>query len=141
EIYRELGKVYGKQLQQPYDAAEAWRKLLEVGPDFEAMNALEAIYRSQEQWPEVIDVKTQRGAALEDPAARIEEYRQVAELWRETVQEPDRATLAWEKIREIDAAHDEAFAQLEKLHTHAARWEPLIELYLSRLDTRTETAD
>ncbi len=141
EIFRELGKVYGEQLSQPYDAADAWRKLLEVGPDFEAMNALEAIYRGQEQWTDVIDVKMQRAAALEDPAQKIEEYRQVAELWRETVQEPDKATLAWQKILEVDTAHDEAFLQLEKLHTAAGRWEPLIELYLGRLDTRSETSD
>lgn len=141
EIYRELGKVYGEQLAQPYDAADAWRKLLEVGPDFEAMSALEAIYRSQEQWPEVIDVKMQRAAALEDPATKIEEYRQVAELWRDTVQEPDKATPAWQKVLEADPAHDEAFKELEKLHTAAGRWEPLIELYLGRLDTREETAD
>ena len=32
EIFRELGKTYGEQLAQPYDAADAWRKLLEVGP-------------------------------------------------------------------------------------------------------------
>ncbi|MBN9159751.1 MAG: hypothetical protein BGO98_42650 [Myxococcales bacterium 68-20] len=141
EIFRELGKVYGEQLSQPYDAADAWRKLLEVGPDFEAMDALEAIYRGQEQWTDVIDVKMQRAAALEDPAAKIEEYRQVAELWRETVQEPDKATLSWQKILEVEAAHDEAFAQLEKLHTAGNRWEPLIELYLGRLDTREETSD
>ncbi|MBX3229294.1 MAG: tetratricopeptide repeat protein [Labilithrix sp.] len=141
EIFRELGKVYGEQLSQPYDAADAWRKLLEVGPDFEAMDALEAIYRGQEQWPDVIDVKMQRAAALEDPAQKIEEYRQVAELWRETVDEPDKATTAWQKILEIDNTHDEAFLQLEKLHTNASRWEPLIELYLGRLDTRAEVAD
>ncbi len=141
EIFRELGKVYGEQLSQPYDAADAWRKLLEVGPDFEAMDALEAIYRGQEQWTDVIDVKMQRAAALEDPAAKIEEYRQVAELWRETAQEADKATPAWQKILEVDNTHDEAFLQLEKLHTAANRWEPLIELYLGRLDTRSETAD
>ncbi len=141
EIFRELGKVYGEQLSQPYDAADAWRKLLEVGPDFEAMDALEAIYRGQEQWTDVIDVKMQRAAALEDPAQKIEEYRQVAELWRETVQEPDKATTAWQKILEVDATHDEAFRELEKLHTAAGRWEPLIELYLARLDTRTETSE
>lgn len=141
EVFRELGKVYGEQLQQPYDAADAWRKLLEVGPDFEAMDALEAIYRGQEQWPEVIDVKMQRAAALEDPASKIEEYRQVAELWRETVQEPDAATPAWQKILDADQAHEEAFTELEKLHTAAGRWEPLIELYLGRLDTREETSE
>lgn len=141
EIFRELGKVYGEQLSQPYDAADAWRKLLEVGPDFEAMNALEAIYRGQEQWTDVIDVKMQRAAALEDVAQKIEEYRQVAELWRETVQEPDKATPAWQKVLEADNTHDEAFKELEKLHTSAGRWEPLIELYLARLDTREETGD
>ena len=141
EIFRELGKVYGESLAQPFDAADAWRKLLEVGPDFEAMNALEAIYRGQEQWPDVIDVKMQRAAALEDPAAKIEEYRQVAQLWRETVEEPDSATAAWQHVLEIDPAHDEAFTELEKLHTAASRWEPLVELYLVRLDTRTETAE
>jgi golgin subfamily B member 1 len=141
EIFRELGKVYGEQLSQPYDAADAWRKLLEVGPDFEAMDALEAIYRGQEQWTDVIDVKMQRAAALQDPAAKIEEYRQVAELWRETVQDADKATPSWQKILETDNTHDEAFHQLEKLHTAANRWEPVIELYLGRLDTRSETAD
>jgi tetratricopeptide (TPR) repeat protein len=150
EIFRELGKVYGEQLSQPYDAADAWRKLLEVGPDFEAMDALEAVYRGQEQWPDVIDVKMQRAAALPSEgtetepgqaAAKIEEYRQVAELWRETVQEPDKATVAWQKILEVDNTHDEAFRELEKLHTAGSRWEPLIELYLGRLDTRSETAD
>ena len=33
EIFRELGKTYGEVLQQPFEAAEAWRKLLEVGRD------------------------------------------------------------------------------------------------------------
>ncbi|HEY1955264.1 MAG TPA: tetratricopeptide repeat protein, partial [Polyangiaceae bacterium] len=141
EVFRELGKTYGEQLGQPFDAADAWRKLLEVGPDFEAMNALEAIYRGEEKWTDVIDVKMQRAAALEDPSQKIEEYRQVAQLWRETVQEPDSATSAWQKILEIDGAHDEAFTETEKLHTAAGRWEPLIELYLARLDTREETSD
>ncbi len=141
ETFRELGKTYGEQLGQPYDAAEAWRKLLEIGSDFEAIDALEAIYRAEEKWTDVIDVKMQRAAALEDPAQKVEEYRSVAALWADQAAEPDSATSAWEKIREIDPAHDEAFAQLEKLHTSAGRWEPLIELYLSRLETRTETSD
>jgi tetratricopeptide (TPR) repeat protein len=141
DIFRELGKTYGEQLQQPYDAADAWRKLLEVGPDFEAMDALEGIYRGEERWPEVIDVKMKRAEALEDPLLKIEEYRSVAALWDEKVQEKDASTVAWQKILEIEPGHDEAFRELEKLHTTAGRWEPLIELYLARLDTRTEVTD
>jgi tetratricopeptide (TPR) repeat protein len=138
ELYRELGKTYGGSLEQPFDAAEAWRHLLETGADFEAYDALEAIYRADERIVDVIDVKMQRAEALEDVAAKIAEFRSVAMLWTETLEEPDKSTDAWQKIIEADAAHDEAFAELEKLHIAANRWEPLIELYLGRLDTRDE---
>ena len=138
EIFRELGKTYGTELQQPFDAAEAWTKLLDVGPDFEAMDALEAIYRTDEKWTDVIGVKMRRAEALGEASEQIEELRGAAALWREQVGDPDGARAAHERILEIDAAHDEAFIELEKLHTAAARWEPLVELYLARLETREE---
>jgi tetratricopeptide (TPR) repeat protein len=141
EIFRELGKTYGERLQQPYDAADAWRKLLDVGPDFEAMDALEAIYRAEEKWTDVIDVKMRRADALTEPGEAIEELRAVAALWRDQVGDPDGARAAYEKILEVDATHDEAFTELEKLHTAAGRWEPLVELLLARFETRDETAD
>jgi tetratricopeptide (TPR) repeat protein len=140
EIFREMGKTYGA-LQQAYDAADAWRKLLDVGPDFEAMNALEAIYRGEEKWTDVIGVKMQRAEALAEPAERIEELRSTAVLWREAAGDPDGARSAYEKILQIDPTHDEAFAELERLHNAAGRWEPLVELLLERLETREETAD
>src|SRR6185436_16999953 len=94
-----------------------------------------------EKWTEVIDVKMQRAAALGDPNEKIEEYRTIAAIWTDTLSEPDSATLAYQKILEVDSTSDEAFFELEKRHDAAARWEPLIELYLSRLETRNETGD
>jgi tetratricopeptide (TPR) repeat protein len=142
EIFRELGKTYGTQLQQPMDAADAWRKLLDVGADPEAMDALEAIYREDARWTDVIGVKMQRAASLEDPHEKIAEYRSAAGLWEtELPEQKDAATGAWQKILEVDGTNDEAFTQLERLHTAANRWEPLIELYLARLETREEVSD
>ncbi len=141
EVFRELGKTYGEKLGQPFDAADAWRKLLEVGPDFEAMDALESIYRGEEKWTDVIDVKMQRAEALTDAQEKIEELRSVAAIWTDTLQEPDSATTAYQKILEAEPSSDEAFFELEKRHQAAARWEPLIELYLARLDTREETSE
>jgi tetratricopeptide (TPR) repeat protein len=141
EIFRELGKTYGERLQQPYDAADAWRKLLDVGPDFEAMDALEAIYRAEEKWTDVIDVKMRRADALTEPSGAIAELRGVAALWRDQVGDADGARAAYEKILEIDGTHDEAFSELEKLHTAAGRWEPLVELLLARFETRDELGE
>ena len=44
------------------------------------------------------------------------------------------------RLLQIDPTHNFAFQELEKLHTLAERWEPLIELYLSRLDATTDKA-
>jgi tetratricopeptide (TPR) repeat protein len=140
ETFRELGKTYGGKLQQPYDAADAWRKLLDVGPDFEAMDALEAIYRTEERWTDVIDVKMRRADSLGEPSEQIEELRSVAALWRDQAADADGARIAYEKILTIDSTHDEAFVELEKLHQAAGRWEPLVELYLARLETQEDTA-
>jgi golgin subfamily B member 1 len=141
-IYRELGKTYGSQLSQPYDAAEAWRKLLEVDPaDFEAMAELEAIYRAEERAVDVVGVKMQRAEALEDPNEKVRELLEVTELWKKEINDYDSATPAFEKILAIDPAHQEAFEALERLHTAAGRWETLVELYLNRLETRETVAE
>jgi tetratricopeptide (TPR) repeat protein len=138
-LFRELGTIYQSTLNQPYDAIDAWRKLLEVDPrDFEAMAALENLLRAEERWVEVIDVKMGRALAYENPADQIREYLEVADIWEHQVGEKDKGTIAYEKVLEIDATHDRAFFALEELHGAARRSEPLIELYLARLDTRDD---
>lgn len=140
--YRELGRVYGNGLQQPFEAAEAWRNLLELeARDFEAMNELERIYRAEERWVDVVSVKMQRAAALPVADEQIRELLEVTDLWKKEIGEYDKATEAYETILRIEATHTEAFDALERLHQAAARWEALIELYLNRLETRDEVVE
>ena len=142
EVYRELARTYGEKLEQPFDAAEVWRKLLDIAPgDFAALDALEAIYRVQEQWTDVIAVKVQRAEALSDAGEQVRELLEVADVWETQVGEPDSATAIYEKVLLKDPAHDRAFHALEKLHAEAGRWEPLVELLLHRLDSRTESRE
>ncbi len=142
EVYRELAKLYGQVLDQPEDAADAWRRLLEVdGTDLEAMSELESLYRASGSWPEVVDVKLRRAAVLPDAQEKISELLQAAAIFRDEVREYDRAVDVFNRVLAIDAAHQFAFQELEKLHTLAERWEPLIECYLARLDATTETPD
>ncbi|MBI2393790.1 MAG: tetratricopeptide repeat protein, partial [Deltaproteobacteria bacterium] len=139
-IFRELGKTYGEILEQPIDAADAWRKLLEIDPgDFEAMNALEAIYRTDEQWTDVIGVKMGRAAALPDAEEKVRELFEVTDLWYEKVESPDGATEANQKVLEIDPDNERAFLTLEQLHTDAQRWAELAELYVAKLERVEES--
>lgn len=135
ETFRELAKLHQDRLDQLYEGTEAWRRLLEVGPgDFEALDRLEKIYRADEQWHEVIDIKMQRASALEEPAEQVRELLEVTELWKTTVREYDRSVEAYGRILAVEPVHEQAFKELERLHTNAGRWEPLIELYLNRLE-------
>lgn len=133
--YRELGKTYGTVLEQPYEASEAWRHLLEVdGTDFEALDELEKIYRAEERWEDVVGVKMQRAAAFSDAEEKVRELLEVTELWRSPLEAYDNATVAYDRILEVEPLHERAFKELERLHTRAERWEPLLELYLNRLE-------
>lgn len=139
ESYRELAKLYETSLDQPFDAADAWRKLLEAdAADFEALEHLETLYRADERFEDVVGVKMQRAAALSEPEEKIRELLEVTELWRSPLGEYARSTQAYERILEIEPTHEKAFKELEKLHTQAERWESLIELYLNRLDQHEE---
>ena len=80
-----------RRSNQPYDAIDAWRKLLEVDPrDFEAMAALENLLRAEERWAEVIDVKMRRAEAYEEPQEKIREYLEVAAIWENQVGDKDK---------------------------------------------------
>ncbi|HMI87746.1 MAG TPA: tetratricopeptide repeat protein [Polyangiaceae bacterium] len=140
--YRELGRTYDDPLAQQFEASDAWRKLLEIDPgDFGAIDALDVIYRAGAQWQDVVAVKMQRADALTDPEAQTRELLEVAKIWDEELHDKDGGTKAYEKILALNPAHDHAYTTLEQLHTAASRWEPLIELYLQRLDTREETSE
>ncbi len=139
DIFRELGTQYETVLGRPYEAVDAWRQLLAVDPrDFSAMQHLEGLLRAEERWEEVIEVKMGRARALPDAGEQIREYLEIAALWEQRVGVADKGTPAHEAILAIDPTHDEAFFALEKLHTAAKRGEPLIELYLARLETRDD---
>ncbi len=140
EVHRELAKLYTEKLEQPEDANDAWRRLLDVdAEDHEALDRLEAAYREAESWTEVVEIQLQRASALTEPGEKVAQLLEAASIWKDQVREYDRAVDVFDRILSIEPTHDFAFQEIEKLHTLAERWEPLIELYLARLENTEET--
>ncbi len=141
-LYREVATLHQQHEEQHFEAIDSWRKLLDVDPrDFDAMAHLEELLRADERWEEVVDVKMMRARAFEDPSEQIREYLEVAHIWEHQVGNEDGATPALEAVMAIDPMHDDAFDQLEKLHRLAQRWEPLIDMYLTRIENREEVRE
>ncbi len=141
-VYTQLGYLYATELTQPMDAVEAYNRALEINPrNFQTMDALEAIHRNEGQWEDCIKVMEKRAEALEDPQAKIAQYLAIAKMWDEQVSDRDRGTSSYEKILLVNPLHQLAFEQLEALHRDAYRWEPLIEMYLARVDVTEDPAE
>src|SRR5690606_19293014 len=107
ESYRELAKLYQDQLNQPFEATDSFRKLLDVGPgDLEALERLEGLYRSDEAWADIVDVKMQRAAVLSEPEEQVREYLEVTDMWRAQLHEYDKSAPAYERILQIEPLHN-----------------------------------
>jgi tetratricopeptide (TPR) repeat protein len=141
-VYMQLGHVYANELQQPADAAEAYRNVLNVDPAFfEALDSLELIFREEEDWEEVIGVMEQRALALFEPADKIRQLIAVTEMWENEVGNKDGAAGAFGRILDVDPMHEYAFSELQSLHREAERWDELIDLYVTRIEATEDRAE
>ena len=141
-LYMRLGRTYTEELDQPMEGAEAYRQVLEVNPQhLGAIDALEAIYRGDEMWRDVVGVMEQRAEALDDVDQRVEQLLSAADVWSEQIGDPDGAVRAYERILTWRPLHERAFESLVALHTDAGRWDELVELYVGRVEATEEAAD
>lgn len=139
-VYMELGALYGQRLDQAIDAVQSYNKALELNPaNFSALDALEAIHTTREQWEDTIEVKQRRVAALADTREKIAVLLDMARMWGEKLSDADKAQGPLNQILEIDPLHHFAFERLEQLHREAGRFEDLIALYLSRVEAAADT--
>ncbi len=140
-VYMQLGRLYSSELQQPMDAVEAYNHVFDLNAhNFEAMDELERIHRDEGMSEDAIRVMERRAQVLEPAERKIEQLIEIANMWAESVGDPDRGTSAYQRILETEPMHELAFERLEQLHKEAGRWEDLIEMYLGRADA-TEDGD
>ncbi|MDH5674143.1 MAG: tetratricopeptide repeat protein [Myxococcales bacterium] len=140
-VYMQLGSIYETQLERTMEAVDAFGQALELNPrNFAAMDALERIHTAEEQWEDCIAVKGRRADALEDSREQIRVLTEMAEMWVERAEDPDRAVEPYTRILAIDGLNDEAFGKLEQIYRERERFEEQIELYVGRVES-TEDAD
>ncbi len=146
-VYMQLGELYERTLQQPYDAVDAYRKALDLNPrNFAAMDALEGIHTNESQWVDKIGVMERRvlgldGDTQEGIEQKITVLLAIAHAWAEKEDAPDRGTSAYERILELEPRHEYAFERLEELHRAAERWEPLVEVFIARIESAESTPE
>jgi tetratricopeptide (TPR) repeat protein len=135
ELFAQLGQLEGDLLGRVNEAVDAWRKVLVLDPtDGRALGALEQLFIREARWEECIEVLEARAAAQEEPTARIDTLLQAAAIWEEKVDDKDRASELFERVRALEPGNRMASERLEEIYRSQYRWEQLNEVLLERVE-------
>lgn len=136
-----IARIHADTLGDTAAAVDAWQAVLDVAPDAaDALEALEALHTRREDWLAVQDVLVRRldlaaSAAAAGPdgaAAQVQVLSRLAALAEERRESVDDAIGYLFQVLELDGAHLDTYATLERLLSKAERWHDLVEL-LERL--------
>ena len=140
-IYQKMARLLEAKLDQADEAIEAYRQVMYLDErDMSTLDALERLYIVRMRWNDLIDVLNQQGAAMSDPAERIEKFLQIGELWETRLESPDRAIDAFREALTIDENCVEAMDCLERLYQQQERWIELLDTYELKLGILSEPA-
>lgn len=132
-LYAKLGTLLGDVVLRPGEAVDAWRMVLQIQPDsFEALGALERLLTQEARWVECIQVLEQKANVLQSSEEKIEVLLQAANIWQEREGNFESAGAVYERVMELDPAHQLAFDSLNKIYREAWQWDKLNDMLLAR---------
>ncbi len=141
-LHMELGWLYSTHLEQPMDAVEAYRSLLDQDPNHTlALDAMEFIQRQEQMWDDCLETMEKRIATMESSEQQCLEYRRAFDLCVVSLQDASRGVSYLEGMLSINAYDPFAFEALQEIYQTEERWEDLISLFLDRYEVSESTPE
>ena len=128
-MLRELLRIYRDELKQDMLVVTTYQALAQLHPtDLALLDELGTRLESLGRWPDLIDVKRKRIAALDSDSDRVMAMRELAQLYLVRFSNQAEAIKLFEQIRELDESDEGAVASLEDLYDKRREWEKLIAI-------------
>jgi len=109
EMAYRMGKILEEQLLRPEEAEEAYRKAAESSPpSAEALAALKGMARRRGDWVEVIRLGCVQLESIDDPVEKAGIQVDLAHIWRDKLENEDKALECYEIAVGLDAENLEA---------------------------------
>ncbi len=142
EILLELAELWDVSEPEPERAERAYQQLIRFERDnpeivLRASRALERLHRASEDHAALAKDLRRQIQFEEDEDRRRELFPVLAELFENTLHDPDTAIEVQRERLEIDPMQADALESLQRLYEQRGRWEPLIDV----LERRAELAE
>lgn len=139
-LLERLGSIYLEKMNTPADAAVVYRELVELQPqhtkamrtlrDLHAqagdLDALVELFGARGGWDELIDVLHAVADKAGDPDAKRAALDRAVDIIADHPVGADRATRAYERLLQVDAANVDAARALVPLYRKAEKWHKLL---------------
>ncbi|MGC4063861.1 MAG: tetratricopeptide repeat protein [Polyangiaceae bacterium] len=134
-----IGRIYDEALHDDVHAAKWLARELERDPmDSASLDALSALYEKHRQYRELVAMRKAEAEACQDGPRRAALLCRVARIVESKLGGAEEAIKLYARALAAHGAYAPAFASLERLLGAASRWEELIKLYESIVDSTTD---
>ncbi|PID38647.1 MAG: hypothetical protein CSA65_04890 [Proteobacteria bacterium] len=142
DLLARMGRIEDDLLEQPAEAIEIYRKLLEEDPSSEeALDALERLYLAADRWLDLIGILRRRVDLAEQSEVRQQLWRRVAQLYEEQLEDAEETINAQLAVLEENHDDAEALHVLSRLYRAAERWPELMEILERQISLAEEEGE
>ena len=135
DLALELAAIYDTELDDRAKAERSWTKVLELDDqNTRAYDALDAHYRAEGRWQQLLALLTQREQATDDPRVRSQSLLAICDLQEGVLDDRDGAIAAFQRVLTVDPASRRAYKALERLFADQDSYQELEALLEKELD-------
>lgn len=144
DILVDLGEIYLEYMQDMPEARKVYKQALDIDPALEpALLALERMFKSSENWEELIPVLRRKIEVLDetDTNSILRTRQRIAEIYEENLNELAKATEEYKANIEIDPSHLASLRGLERLFEKRELWADLLDVLEAQLEYATSEGE
>jgi tetratricopeptide (TPR) repeat protein len=136
EILRTVGRVREEKLDDPSGALDAYTRALRAAPaDRDLYVRLEKLAERLNAWPQLVTLFREIASRPLALPVQIELRCRLGRLYRDRLNEIERAVATFQRVSDLDAKNVEAAIALEDLYARTGRKVELAELLRRRLSS------
>jgi tetratricopeptide (TPR) repeat protein len=130
ELHKQLGRTLQARLDEAFRAMSHWEEARTLAPeDEEVLGSLRELYRDAFNFEKLVDVlRSKLASGQHDEAEQLDIWRELAELFTESIIKPPEAIDAWEHVLGLAETDTRGIEALELLYRQEQRWAKAVEL-------------